>query len=72
MVTRIALGCDDIGLALLNVIREYLATQNVQVKDFGIHPTEPVDSPMWWYKRRKPLPPVNATGLSWFAVPGSR
>src|SRR5215472_3435810 len=42
---RIALGCDEAGLPLLNVIREYLATRNVPVQDFGVHTTDPVDYP---------------------------
>jgi ribose 5-phosphate isomerase B len=42
---RIALGCDEAGLPLLNVIREYLAARKIPVQDFGVHTTDPVDYP---------------------------
>lgn len=41
----IALGCDEAGLPLLNVIREFLAERKIPVKDFGVHSTDPVDYP---------------------------
>jgi ribose 5-phosphate isomerase B len=39
---RIALGCDEVGLPLLEVIRGLLATRDVEVVDFGVHNAEPV------------------------------
>jgi ribose 5-phosphate isomerase B len=45
MVKRIALGCDEAGLPLLDVIRKYLANQNIPVQDFGVHTPDPVDYP---------------------------
>jgi ribose 5-phosphate isomerase B len=42
---RIALGCDEAGLPLLDVLRGYLQEKNIPVKDFGVHSTEPVDYP---------------------------
>lgn len=39
---RIALGCDEVGLPLLDVIRKQLAERGVEVVDFGVHSTEPV------------------------------
>lgn len=39
---RIALGCDEVGLTLLDVIREQLAEREVEVLDFGVHTSEPV------------------------------
>ena len=39
---RIALGCDEVGLPLLEVIREQLAARGVEVQDFGVHSTDPV------------------------------
>jgi ribose 5-phosphate isomerase B len=39
---RIALGCDEVGLPLLQVIREQLSTRDVEVIDFGVHTTDPV------------------------------
>jgi ribose 5-phosphate isomerase B len=41
----IALGCDEAGLPLLNVIREFLAERKIRVKDFGVFSTDPVDYP---------------------------
>ncbi len=45
MIKRIALGCDEAGLPLLDVIRKYLADQNIPVQDFGVHTSDPVDYP---------------------------
>lgn len=42
---RIALGCDEAGLPLLDVLRDYLQEKNIAVKDFGVHSTDPVDYP---------------------------
>ena len=42
---RIALGCDEAGLPLLDVLRSYLQEKNIPVKDFGVHSTDPVDYP---------------------------
>jgi ribose 5-phosphate isomerase B len=42
---KIALGCDEAGLPLMEVIRAYLAQHNIPVKDFGVHNTDPVDYP---------------------------
>ncbi len=42
---KIALGCDEAGLPLMDVLREYLVKQNIDVHDFGVHSTDPVDYP---------------------------
>lgn len=42
---RIALGCDEAGLPLLDVLRDYLKEKNIPVKDFGVHSADPVDYP---------------------------
>jgi ribose 5-phosphate isomerase B len=42
---RIALGCDEAGLPLLDVLRGYLQEKNIAIKDFGVHSTDPVDYP---------------------------
>jgi ribose 5-phosphate isomerase B len=42
---RIALGCDEAGLPLMDVLREHLAAKNIEVKDFGVHNVDPVDYP---------------------------
>ncbi len=41
----VGLGCDEAGLPLMNVIREFLAGRKIPVKDFGVHSTDPVDYP---------------------------
>jgi ribose 5-phosphate isomerase B len=41
----IALGADDAGYALKELIKEYLAAQKVAVRDFGPEAAEPVDYP---------------------------
>ncbi len=42
---KIALGCDEAGLPLMDVLRDYLEKQNIAVHDFGVHTTDPVDYP---------------------------
>ncbi len=42
---RIALGCDEAGLPLMDVIRDYLNEQQISVHDFGVHTTDPIDYP---------------------------
>lgn len=42
---RIALGCDEAGLPLMDVLREHLAGKGIEVADYGVHSTEPVDYP---------------------------
>lgn len=42
---KIALGCDEAGLPLMDVIRDYLQKQNIPVQDFGVHTSDPVDYP---------------------------
>jgi ribose 5-phosphate isomerase B len=42
---KIALGCDEAGLPLMDVLRDYLAKQNIAVHDFGVHTADPVDYP---------------------------
>lgn len=42
---QIAIGCDEAGLPLLDVLREYLKERNIAVKDFGVHSLDPVDYP---------------------------
>jgi ribose 5-phosphate isomerase B len=42
---RIAIGCDEAGLPLLDVIRAQLREKNIAVEDFGVHDTNPVDYP---------------------------
>ena len=42
---KIALGCDEAGLPLMDVLRDYLVKQNIAVHDFGVHTTDPVDYP---------------------------
>lgn len=42
---RIALGCDDAGLPLMDVLRKHLLDKGIPVQDFGVHSTDPVDYP---------------------------
>src|SRR5882724_9642168 len=42
---RISLGCDEAGLPLMDVLREHLKQKGIEVKDFGVHSTDPVDYP---------------------------
>ncbi len=46
MTMKIAIGCDEAGLPLLNVLRDYLKEKgNIELLDFGVHNTDPVDYP---------------------------
>jgi len=42
---KIALGCDEAGLPLMDVIRDYLQAQQIEVADYGVHTADPVDYP---------------------------
>lgn len=42
---KIALGCDEAGLSLLNVVRDLLKERNIETVDFGVHDATPVDYP---------------------------
>ena len=42
---RISLGCDEAGLPLMDILREHLKQKGIEVKDFGVHSTDPVDYP---------------------------
>lgn len=42
---RIAVGCDEAGLPLLDVIREQLKSKGIDMLDFGVHSTDPIDYP---------------------------
>lgn len=42
---RIALGCDEAGFPLMEIIRQQLQEKNIEVKDFGVFSTDPVDYP---------------------------
>lgn len=42
---KIALGCDEAGLPLMDVIREYLNEKQIEVADYGVHSVDPVDYP---------------------------
>ncbi len=42
---KIALGCDEAGLPLMDVIRDYLNEKQIAVADYGVHSTDPVDYP---------------------------
>jgi ribose 5-phosphate isomerase B len=42
---KIALGCDEAGLPMMDMIREYLQQKHIEVKDFGVHSVDPVDYP---------------------------
>lgn len=42
---RIAVGCDEAGLPLMEVIREQLKGKGIELLDFGVHSTDPVDYP---------------------------
>jgi ribose 5-phosphate isomerase B len=41
----IALGCDEAGLPLLDILRDHLREKRIEVQDFGVHSTDPVDYP---------------------------
>jgi ribose 5-phosphate isomerase B len=42
---RIAVGCDEAGLPLLDVVRDQLKAKGIELLDFGVHSTDPVDYP---------------------------
>ena len=42
---KIAVGCDEAGLPLLDVLREQLHEHHIELIDFGVHNTNPVDYP---------------------------
>jgi ribose 5-phosphate isomerase B len=42
---RISIGCDEAGLPLLDVIRDQLKQKDVEVKDFGVYNSDPIDYP---------------------------
>lgn len=42
---RIALGCDEAGLPLMNVVRDMLREKGIAIQDFGVNSTDPVDYP---------------------------
>lgn len=42
---RIALGCDEAGLPLMDVLRDHLKSMGIEVEDFGVHDPNPVDYP---------------------------
>jgi ribose 5-phosphate isomerase B len=42
---KIAIGCDEAGLPLLDIIREQLKEKHIEVQDFGVHNADPVDYP---------------------------
>ncbi len=43
---RIALGCDEAGLPLMDTLREYLKGKpGIELADYGVHSTDPVDYP---------------------------
>lgn len=42
---KIALGCDEAGLPLMDVLRAHLAAKGIEIADYGVHNTDPVDYP---------------------------
>jgi ribose 5-phosphate isomerase B len=43
---KIAIGCDEAGLPLLDVLRDYLKSKpEIELIDYGVHNTDPVDYP---------------------------
>ena len=42
---KIAIGSDDLGLELKNMIRDFLKEKEIEVNDFGTMSKEPVDYP---------------------------
>ncbi len=42
---KVAIGCDEAGLPLLDIIREQLKEKHIEVQDFGVHNADPVDYP---------------------------
>ena len=44
-VTKLGIGCDHLGLAMKNDLRDHLASQGIDVVDLGVHDETPVDYP---------------------------
>jgi ribose 5-phosphate isomerase B len=42
---KIALGSDDAGFALKQILKEYLVSKKVEVQDYGCHSETPTDYP---------------------------
>lgn len=42
---QVAIGCDEAGFALKNIITEHLKSMGIEVVDYGCHSTDPVDYP---------------------------
>ncbi len=42
---KIALGCDEAGLPLMDVVRAHLKEKGIETQDFGVFNTDPVDYP---------------------------
>lgn len=42
---KIAVGCDDAGLPIKEVIVEYLTSRGIEVADYGVNEPRPVDYP---------------------------
>lgn len=42
---KVAIGCDEAGFTLKQLIVGYLENQGIEVEDFGCHSVEPVDYP---------------------------
>ena len=43
--TTVAIGCDEAGFALKQIIIEHLKAQGVEISDYGCHSNDPVDYP---------------------------
>lgn len=44
-VTKLGIGCDHLGLAMKNDLRDHLAAQGIEMVDLGVHDETPVDYP---------------------------
>ena len=44
-VKTVLLGCDEAAFSLKEVIKKHLESQGVNVVDYGVHSTDPVDYP---------------------------
>ncbi|TQV70318.1 RpiB/LacA/LacB family sugar-phosphate isomerase [Denitrobaculum tricleocarpae] len=44
-VKKLGIGCDHLGLAMKNDLRDHLAAQGIEVVDLGVHDETPVDYP---------------------------
>ena len=44
---KLALGCDFVGLALKNAVKEYLDGEGIAYEDFGTHTTDNCDYPVY-------------------------